>query len=99
MLSLEVLKICEVLLVLGRLLVLGQVRIVLLLCRLSLCLVRLLFCRGQGLPVLANQFGDLGKCQVAVFEVVSRFCQYFSRLDGVSSPMAQTQAQEGGHTV
>lgn len=73
MFGFEFLEVLHVLLVFGRLLVLGEVVIVLFLGTLGLALIRLFFCLSQTLPILPNKLGDFCKGQVLTLEVFPHF--------------------------
>lgn len=71
LLILELLEILDILLELGGFLVLHQVAVVFFLVSVGLAFIRLLLCWHQILPVLADQFRDLGEAEVLTLEVFS----------------------------
>lgn len=75
MFSFEILQILQVFLIFGRLLVLGQVLIVLVLGCLCLSLVRLLLSLAQALPVFTDKFCNLRERQILALEILSHLCK------------------------
>jgi hypothetical protein len=75
MLSLEVFKIVLIRFILGRFLVLGQLRIVLLLGGIGLTLTGLPGIRWQNLPSLPNNLGYFRERKVLALEDLSHLCR------------------------
>ena len=74
MLRLKVFKVLLVSLVVWRLLVLGQFRIVLLFCTIGLSFAAFAFLGGQDLPFLTDYLGNLGEGKILSLQRLSHLC-------------------------
>lgn len=78
MLGFKVLEVVLIMLIITRLLVLGQLGIVMIFHGLTSALVGCFVIGSEYLPSLANGFRNFGEAQILPFEVFSYFCKLVS---------------------